>query len=128
MRGDFFCLDVREAAITQAAIEHVERDLIRDGVPLPLEYARLKGDLAEFVGRVRSRADTTTRPVSAAVPDAGDELLTPEEVAELLGITTDAVRKAFRTGRFALAARKVRGQWQIPRADVLAVLAQDGDE
>lgn len=110
----------------QAALEDLERRTLRDGVPLPMVYARMKSDMAEFVGRVRGRGDTTTRPVSAAVLDAGDELLTVEEVASMAGITCDAVRKACRQGRFALAARKVCGAWRIPRADALAVLGAGG--
>lgn len=95
----------------------------RDGLPLPLEVARLKGDLAEYVGRARGRADTTIRPDSGGMTDANEEqLLSVEEAAGLMGISADGIRKSCRRGKLALAARKIRGQWWIPRPDVLAVL------
>jgi excisionase family DNA binding protein len=48
------------------------------------------------------------------------ELLTPDEVAEVVRVLPAAVREWLRTGR--MRAFKVGNQWRIPRAEVEAFL------
>jgi len=50
--------------------------------------------------------------------DSGDELLTPREVAELLGVSTVTVGRWARTGALKPAARTPGGQRRYRPADV----------
>lgn len=66
------------------------------------------------------------RSVSVAVP-AGDvspretpSLYTPQQVADLVGMSRFAVMFWIRTGR--LPAIKLMGRWRVYRADVLAMI------
>lgn len=113
-------MPVEEAALVQASIEQLERVAVRQGSLVSRDLAVLKSDLAAFVGRAAGRADTTMRPPSPV--DGDDVLIGTEEVARMTGTTEDAVRKACRKGRYANAAKKIRGRWYLPAVDVIAEL------
>ncbi len=49
-----------------------------------------------------------------------NKLITPDEAAELLGITGNRVRQLIRKGR--LPAQKVRNRWLVIRAGDLALI------
>lgn len=120
MQSDGLWLDVEDAAKLQSALEALETLAARSGYALGREVAVMKQGVAAFLGRVAGRADATTRPPVTQIRDADGELIDVEEAARMLGLTADALRKACRTGRYASVARKVRGRWMIPAADVSA--------
>lgn len=47
-----------------------------------------------------------------------DELLTPDEVKDLLRVAGGTVRSLLRSGEFPNAFRVGKRQWRIPRSDV----------
>ena len=51
-----------------------------------------------------------------------DELLSTEQVADLLGFQPETVREWLREGRF-VGARRVGRRWRVPRSAVEAVAA-----
>lgn len=112
---DLIGLVQEEAALVVAALERLEQLAAAGGGHLGMELARVKMELAAWVAsRVEGRAGATTRPAGATeVHTAGEELITTEEAARMLGVSSDAVRKSCRAGRWAGAARKVRGAWLI---------------
>ncbi|CQD21608.1 Helix-turn-helix domain protein [Mycolicibacterium conceptionense] len=116
-------LEPSDAEALQIALERYERKVARDGARLSRQLARIKMDLAAFVSRAGSRVDTTTRPAHGTGCDPDGELfIDTAEAAKMLGITEDAVRRRCRSGIFVNVAKRVRGRWMVPSADVEAVM------
>lgn len=115
MRGDLLTLVPEEAALLQSALETLERWAVARGYPLAPDLALIKRDLASYVAsRAPGRVGATTRLERESVPHPGGErFVDTEEAALMLGLSSDALRKACRAGRFAGVARKSRGRWMI---------------
>jgi excisionase family DNA binding protein len=76
----------------------------------------LRADLAD-AGRDLEADDVEFQPQPGGVPGLGDsaELYTAAELAELAGVTTQAVSKAIRTGR--IKATRLADGWRIPAGE-----------
>jgi excisionase family DNA binding protein len=107
-------------------------------VRLPRDQAAALDRLADETGRRKQSLIsellgdrlTAPRPLSvgrievANTPEAGDEVLTLEEVATLLKVPAEAVRSRAEEGE--LPGRRFGKQWRFARTAVLAWLA-DGE-
>jgi excisionase family DNA binding protein len=107
-------------------------------VRLPRDQAAALDRLADETGRRKQSLIsellgdrlTAARPLSvgrievANTPEAGDEVLTLEEVAKLLKVPAEAVRSRVEEGE--LPGRRFGKQWRFARTAVLAWLA-DGE-
>ncbi|CAN5407689.1 hypothetical protein BH09ACT7_BH09ACT7_05040 [soil metagenome] len=126
MRSDL-ALDDGEVAWFVSALEELERLSARQGRPLHASVGLRKRDLVSYLAsRAPGRVDTTTRPLPGLVTETDEEIDTTE-AADLLGLTEGAVQKRCRPGgQFAGVARKHRGHWMIPVADVEAELGTKG--
>ena len=107
-------------------------------VRLPRNQAAALDRLADATGRRKQSLVsellgdqlTVARPLSLGrvevtnTPEAGDEVLTLEEVARLLKVQTDAVRSRAEEGD--LPGRRFGKEWRFARMAVLAWLA-DGE-
>lgn len=121
MRDELVCrLTVEEAALLQVALETLERWSAAKGAALSGEVAMLKLNLATFVGRAVGDVEATMRPDLARGPH-DEDFMDSKEAARVLGLTVGAVAKRCRTGVFGGVARRERGRWLIPAADVLAM-------
>lgn len=126
MRDDCLVFDDDDAnwvALSIRLLEALAAESCKRGAPVRLgadHYHRrdkLQGWLAS---RAAGRAQTTKRPATGATAD--DEFIDTSEAARRLGMTADAVAKRCRTGQFKYVARKVRGAWMVPAADIDAEL------
>ena len=107
-------------------------------VRLPRDQAAALDRLADATGRRKQSLVsellgdrlTAARPLSVgrievtATPEAGDEVLTLEDVAKLLKVPAEAVRSRAEEGQ--LPGRRFGKQWRFARVAVLAWLA-DGE-
>jgi hypothetical protein len=70
-------------------------------IALPSAIRERKSILLGYLASSASgRVDATTRPLAEAVGDDHGELIDTEEAAEMLGLTTGAMRRACRDGRY----------------------------
>ena len=124
MRDDLLVLGVEDAAWFLGTLRTLEQLAKRCKVTLPPTVAERRDALLTYlVGRAAGHADATTRPAAlTAAHDGGREVIDTDEAANMLGITSGAMRKRCRSGRYMGVARKELGRWVIPKVDVEAEL------
>jgi len=126
VREDGLWLEYREVVWFAGALDMLAKYAKRAGCAVPSSVISVRAHLDTYLGsRTHGRGDATTRPAAELLVHPED--VDANEASERLGITADAVRKACRTGRFAAVARKQRGQWRLPAADVEAEGTRNGD-
>ena len=86
------------------------------GIALPPRIRQLFG-LLEAAGRVAANGNSHARGRGGLPSSGGDELLTIEQAAELLGCPLRTVRHRWAVGTYA-TARKLAGRWVLDRSEV----------
>lgn len=119
LRDDLLVLSVEDATWFLGTLRTLEQLAKRCRVALsPTVAARREVLLSYLAGRATGHADATTRPVAAMAVQDGEEVIDTDAAAKMLGITSGAMRKRCRSGRYMGVARKERGRWVISKVEV----------
>lgn len=122
IRTDGVWFDAKDVEWLVAVLNMLTVTADRAGFTVPSSIPPVHQALQGFLdGRAGGSGGATTEPVVLALPDSDGQWIDAEEVARMLDVTVDAVRKSCRQGRFAIVARKHRGRWWIPADSVTEV-------
>lgn len=115
MRDDGLWLEYTEVVWFAAALDTLVKFAGKAGSSVPQSVLLMRQALQQHLdGRADGRGGATAEPVGAAVFDDVGQWIDAEEVAQVLDVTPDAVRKSCRAGRLSVVARKYKGRWWIP--------------